>query len=86
MGLELASLSFTLARILSLVLPSQAWDGLYNQAANEGQSTSINSRARGAYVFAADNPFLGDPEAFVKGKDLFRWAERKPRGWSPELQ
>jgi peroxin-5 len=27
---------------------------------------------RGEYIFAADNPFLGDAAAFEKGKDLFK--------------
>lgn len=29
--------------------------------------------APGEYVFSEANPFLGDPEAMQKGKDLFRW-------------
>jgi hypothetical protein len=30
-------------------------------------------RGKNEYVFAANNPFTGDPEALAKGKDLFRW-------------
>lgn len=37
-------------------------------------------RRKGEYVFAADNPFKGDAQAFAKGKDLFRCGQRRARG------
>lgn len=30
------------------------------------------AQADGEYMFAENNPFLGDPAAFEKGKDLFK--------------
>ena len=35
--------------------------------------TALSIYRKGEYVFASDNPFHGDPQAFAKGKDLFRW-------------
>ncbi|WIA12458.1 hypothetical protein OEZ85_012493 [Tetradesmus obliquus] len=44
------------------------WEDLYakNAAASPGQ------HVRGEYRFAANNPFLGDPAALEKGRDLFK--------------
>eukprot|EP00883_Tetradesmus_obliquus_P013392 jgi/Sobl393_1/6343/SZX78416.1 len=44
------------------------WEDLYakNAAAAPGQ------HVRGEYQFAANNPFLGDPAALEKGRDLFK--------------
>lgn len=33
----------------------------------------------GKYVFASNNPFVGDDQALAKGKDLFRWAMGRRR-------
>ena len=41
-------------------------------AGGGGAPSSLLGGRRGEYVFSRDNPFLGDPDAVAKGKDLFR--------------
>jgi hypothetical protein len=36
------------------------------------QAAAAGAVADGEYVFAEHNPFLGDPAAYEKGKDLFK--------------
>jgi hypothetical protein len=45
------------------------WEELYGAAAAAG-AAGLAAAAAGEYVFAADNPFRGDPDALEKGKDL----------------
>ncbi len=55
----------------------EEWERLYGHGAVEGAAVGPGeARAPGEYVFAENNPFLGDPEALQKGKDLFRWEPR----------
>lgn len=55
----------------------EEWERLYGHGAVEGAAAGLaEARAPGEYVFAENNPFLGDPEALQKGKDLFRWEAR----------
>lgn len=51
-------------------MKSQEWEKLYGHG--NFDSVTGTSRVRGEYVFSPSNPFLGDPEALAKGKDLFR--------------
>eukprot|EP00879_Flechtneria_rotunda_P013327 GHRR01013917.1.p1 GENE.GHRR01013917.1~~GHRR01013917.1.p1 ORF type:complete len:656 (+),score=254.39 GHRR01013917.1:215-2182(+) len=44
------------------------WDALY---AKHTEVAGL-ANARGEYVFAQNNPFIGDPAALEKGKDLFK--------------
>lgn len=56
------------------------WERIYGHGAVESAALGmdgLDALARGdagsrVYVFAANNPFLGDAQALVKGKDLFR--------------
>ncbi|KAG2487453.1 hypothetical protein HYH03_014020 [Edaphochlamys debaryana] len=57
------------------------WERIYGHGAVEeaalgagvaAQAALRAGAAFGEYVFAERNPFLGDPEALAKGKDLFR--------------
>eukprot|EP00195_Chlamydomonas_chlamydogama_P007749 CAMPEP_0202890112 /NCGR_PEP_ID=MMETSP1392-20130828/620_1 /ASSEMBLY_ACC=CAM_ASM_000868 /TAXON_ID=225041 /ORGANISM="Chlamydomonas chlamydogama, Strain SAG 11-48b" /LENGTH=769 /DNA_ID=CAMNT_0049573613 /DNA_START=142 /DNA_END=2451 /DNA_ORIENTATION=- len=47
----------------------QEWERIYGHS---NFSSVLGGGVKGEYVFARDNPFMGDPEAFSKGKDLFR--------------
>lgn len=38
----------------------------------QAAAAAVAAAADGEYVFAEHNPFLGDPAAFDKGKDLFK--------------
>ncbi|GAX85689.1 hypothetical protein CEUSTIGMA_g13104.t1 [Chlamydomonas eustigma] len=59
----------------------EEWEKIYGkgdfesifQGLGEGglAATTLGHR-RGEYVFSDNNPFLGDPDALAKGKDLFR--------------
>ena len=51
---------------------SQEWERLYGHG-NFDSVADGQTGVRGEYVFTPGNPFLGDPEALAKGKDLFRW-------------
>jgi len=50
------------------------WERIYGLGEMHGSAEGLlePQRAKGEYIFAADNPFAGDPQAFAKGKDLFR--------------
>lgn len=43
------------------------WDSIYEQ---HNMAAGGVAGGRAGYVFAANNPFLGDPAALEKGKDL----------------
>jgi hypothetical protein len=43
------------------------WESIAN-----GGGASTSGRVKGEYVFAPDNPFLGEPDVLNKGKELFK--------------
>lgn len=58
-----------------------AWSSIMQHTASSTRSDSLCSPAplllsagsgSGEYVFATNNPFMGDPDAEAKGRDLFR--------------
>ena len=58
----------------------QEWERLYGKSEFDSVVDGVANpapvaRVRGEYVFSPNNPFLGDKEAFEKGKDLFRCEE-----------
>ncbi|KAG1655784.1 hypothetical protein FOA52_013085 [Chlamydomonas sp. UWO 241] len=48
------------------------WDRIFGGGGATAFDQGMSAQRDGKYVFSRDNPFLGDADAFAKGKDLFR--------------